>query len=40
MLSYNDAWMMLLGTFVVVSPAILLLRKPRPLSGRPVGGAH
>jgi DHA2 family multidrug resistance protein len=40
MLSYNDAWMMLLGTFVVVSPAILLLRKPRPLSGRPVGEAH
>jgi DHA2 family multidrug resistance protein len=40
MLSYNDAWMMLLGTFVVVSPAILLLRKPRPLSGRPVPEAH
>jgi MFS transporter, DHA2 family, multidrug resistance protein len=29
MLSYNDAWMLLLITFVVVSPAILLLRKPR-----------
>jgi DHA2 family multidrug resistance protein len=29
MLSYNDAWMLLLSTFVVVSPAILLLRKPR-----------
>jgi DHA2 family multidrug resistance protein len=29
MLSYNDAWRLLLITFVVVSPAILLLRKPR-----------
>jgi MFS transporter, DHA2 family, multidrug resistance protein len=29
MLSYNDAWMLLLLTFVCVSPAILLLRKAR-----------
>ena len=29
MLSYNDAWMLLLLTFLVVSPAIILLRKPR-----------
>jgi MFS transporter, DHA2 family, multidrug resistance protein len=29
MLSYNDAWMLLLATFVAVSPAILLLRKPK-----------
>jgi MFS transporter, DHA2 family, multidrug resistance protein len=29
MLSYNDAWLLLLLTFVVVSPAILLLRKHR-----------
>jgi DHA2 family multidrug resistance protein len=29
MLSYNDAWMLLLLTFICVSPAILLLRKPR-----------
>jgi hypothetical protein len=29
MLSYNDAWMLLLITFVVVSPAILLLRRHR-----------
>src|SRR3954471_3332474 len=29
MLSYNDAWMLLLFTFVAVSPAIILLRKPR-----------
>ena len=29
MLSYNDAWMLLLLTFVAVSPAIVLLRRPR-----------
>jgi DHA2 family multidrug resistance protein len=29
MLSYNDAWMLLLLTFLVVSPAILILRRPR-----------
>ena len=29
MLSYNDAWMLLLLTFICVSPAILLLRRPR-----------
>jgi MFS transporter, DHA2 family, multidrug resistance protein len=29
MLSYNDAWLLLLFTFVVVAPAIFLLRKPR-----------
>lgn len=29
MLAYNDAWILLLITFVLVSPAILLLRKPR-----------
>jgi DHA2 family multidrug resistance protein len=28
MLSYNDAWMFILVTFVLVSPAILILRKP------------
>jgi DHA2 family multidrug resistance protein len=27
MLSYNDAWILLLLTFIIVSPAILLLRK-------------
>ena len=36
MLSYNDAWMLLLITFLVVSPAILLLRKPRSSSGAPM----
>ena len=34
MLSYNDAWMLLLITFLVVSPAILLLRKPRSAGPR------
>ena len=29
MLSYNDAWMLLLLTFLAVSPAILLLRRPK-----------
>jgi MFS transporter, DHA2 family, multidrug resistance protein len=33
MLSYNDAWIMIMLTFVVVSPAVLLLRAPRPRSG-------
>jgi DHA2 family multidrug resistance protein len=32
MLSYNDAWMLLLLTFICVAPAIFLLRKH---SGRP-----
>jgi len=35
MLSYNDAWGLLLLTFVIVTPAILLLRKPRPQVGPP-----
>jgi DHA2 family multidrug resistance protein len=37
MLSYNDAWGLLLLTFLVVSPAILLLRRPRG-RGAPVDG--
>jgi DHA2 family multidrug resistance protein len=32
MLSYNDAWMLLLITFICVSPAIFFLRAPK---GRP-----
>jgi DHA2 family multidrug resistance protein len=39
MLSYNDAWMLLLLTFIVVSPAIFLLRKPRGGRAMPEG-AH
>ena len=38
MLSYNDAWMLLLLTFLVVSPAIFLLRRPR--GGGPAVEAH
>jgi hypothetical protein len=33
MLSYNDAWMLLLLTFIVVSPAIFFLRAPRGKGG-------
>jgi DHA2 family multidrug resistance protein len=35
MLSYNDAWMLLLLTFVVVAPAIFFLRAPRDRTGAP-----
>ncbi|MGH7741124.1 MAG: MFS transporter, partial [Candidatus Eiseniibacteriota bacterium] len=40
MLSYNDAWLLLLTTFLVVSPAILLLRKPRVRFDNPAAEAH
>ena len=36
MLSYNDAWMLLLITFIVVSPAIFFLRPHGPRTGGPV----
>ena len=36
MRAYNDAWMLLLVSFVCVLPAVFLLRKPKP---RPVAGA-
>jgi MFS transporter, DHA2 family, multidrug resistance protein len=36
MLSYNDAWMLLLLTFVIVAPAILMLRARRGSSAHPV----
>jgi MFS transporter, DHA2 family, multidrug resistance protein len=36
MLSYNDAWMLLLFTFIVVAPAIFFLRAPRGRTGAPV----
>ena len=38
MLSYNDAWMFLLKTFLFVSPAVLILRKPT--GHAPVGEMH
>lgn len=40
MLSYNEAWLMLLVTFVFVSPAILLLRKPKGGARQPAADAH
>jgi DHA2 family multidrug resistance protein len=39
MLSYNDTWMVLLATFILVSPAILLLRRPKG-GARAPPGAH
>jgi len=30
MRSYNDAWMLLLLTFLIVSPSVLLLKRPKP----------
>jgi DHA2 family multidrug resistance protein len=36
MLSYNDAWMLLLISFIVVSPAIFFLRSRRRAGGAPV----
>lgn len=33
MLSYNDAWILILLSFVVVSPAIIFLRRPKPTAG-------
>jgi DHA2 family multidrug resistance protein len=38
MLSYNDAWILILLCFVVVSPAVLLLREPR--HDKPVVDSH
>jgi DHA2 family multidrug resistance protein len=38
MLAYNDAWMMILLSFVIVSPAIFLLGKPRAGAGGGGGG--
>jgi DHA2 family multidrug resistance protein len=40
MLSYNDAWRLLLLTFVLVAPAILLLRKPHVRMDGPAPDAH
>jgi DHA2 family multidrug resistance protein len=37
MLSYNDAWMLILATFVLVAPAVLILRKPKSHAPAPAG---
>ncbi|HVX39796.1 MAG TPA: DHA2 family efflux MFS transporter permease subunit [Gemmatimonadaceae bacterium] len=33
MLAYNDTWLLILKTFIVVAPAILVIRKPRGHAG-------
>jgi ABC-type Mn2+/Zn2+ transport system permease subunit len=35
MLSYNDAWMLILKSFIITAPAVLVIRKPR---GRAAAG--
>jgi len=40
MLSYNDAWQLLLTSFIVAAPAILLLRRPRMQPSGPPPDAH
>ena len=35
MLSYNDSWMLILKSFLITAPAILVIRKPR---GRAAAG--
>jgi len=39
MQAYNDAWLLLLVSFVAVVPAVFLLRKPKPMV-RPGADAH
>jgi DHA2 family multidrug resistance protein len=33
MLAYNDSWLLILLCFLVVAPAVLVLRKPQPMTG-------
>ena len=40
MLGFNDAWMLVLIVFVLVSPAILLLRRPSPSASPVAAEAH
>jgi DHA2 family multidrug resistance protein len=40
MMAYNDAWLLILLIFVIVSPAILLLRRPRGGAGAGAGAGH
>jgi DHA2 family multidrug resistance protein len=35
MLSYNDTWMLILKSFIITAPAILVIRRPK---GRAAGG--
>jgi hypothetical protein len=38
MLSYNDTWMLILKSFIITAPAILVIRKPR--GHAPAGEMH
>lgn len=40
MLSFNDSWMFVLIVFALVSPAILLLRRPKPSAAPVAAEAH
>lgn len=40
MLSYNDAWLLLLESFLIVAPAVLLLRRPKPGTAGIPADAH
>jgi drug resistance transporter, EmrB/QacA subfamily len=33
MLAYNDAWILILLSFLAVAPAVFLIRKPKPMAG-------
>ncbi len=37
-LAYNDSWLLILKTFIVIAPAVLILRKPK--GGGPAVDAH
>jgi hypothetical protein len=32
MLAYNDSWMLILLSFLIVAPAVFVLRKPQPMA--------
>jgi DHA2 family multidrug resistance protein len=32
MLAYNDSWMLILLSFLIVAPAVFVLRKPNPMA--------
>jgi DHA2 family multidrug resistance protein len=40
MQAYNDAWLLLLISFICVAPAVFLLRKPKPIDAAAAADAH
>ena len=40
MRAYNDAWLLLLASFVCVVPAVFLLRRPRAVQASAPADAH